>query len=943
MARRLLLASALILSTLFGFAQTNNVEFYRTIDGRHNNRINQQWGAAHTQILRVTGNGFSDGFSAPAGPERPNPRVISNAIFAQEGLLNDPVGLSDFTWVFGQFIDHDVTLTEIPGEPIPIPVPMGDPAFDPFFTGRMVIPMTRNGQRFGTGLGPGNPRQYDNEITAFIDGSAVYHSEPSAAQWLRSGVDGKLKVSAGNLLPYNTIDGEFDSPVDPNAPHMADGVGVATRLFVAGDLRVNENPLLIAFHTLFVREHNRQCDLLKAQHPDWDDNQLYEHARKIVGGLIQSIVYDEWLPSMGVQVDPYEGYNSRLVPQIANVFSAAAFRVGHTLLNSNIRRLDANGQRLPDLTLRDVFFRPDQIPASGGLDPFLRGMAEQVQQQFDNRIVDDVRNFLFGPPGAGGLDLASINIMRGRERGLPLYNSVRMAFGLGPVFEFSQIHPDPDVYEALAEVYNNDINQVDPWVGMLTERPMDGSIFGPTIRTIMKRQFEDLRDGDRFFYLNDPLLSEEEKDWIANTTFRDVVMYNTDINIMQENVFEATPFSDMCGAGTVATDGLVNLHTTNVPLPDVTVEAIGNDGIVVSASNTSELGFYEFDALPACQMTSLTAARTDDWQNGINILDMVAIQRHVLGLTPFTNPYQYIAADANGDTSIDVFDIVALSRLILGRTTELQAAPVQPWIFIPGGYEFSDPDNPFVDNYPTEISFADVDPNNINQGFVALKIGDVNADASLAFGALQATGLVVEVPAEEIRAGTTEKVTLNLRGSDLSGFQFALRARGGRILSATVAEGQEQQVELDETGNLKVLGLLETEKLLPIELEVEVYRDAKLDEIITMSPVMPAMTANAGLRPGAIRLESTGASLANTRVFPNPFTSTVNLALPARLTTDATLYLYDFAGRRVLEQPLAAGVEQIVLQELDLPAGTYALRLNDNRGEVLFATVLQRQ
>lgn len=943
MARRLLILSALLSSSLFGFAQTNNVELYRTIDGRFNNRINQQWGATHTPILRFTGNGFADGYSAPAGPERPNPRLISNAIFAQDGLLNDPVGLSDFTWVFGQFIDHDVTLTEIPGEPIPIPVPMGDPDFDPFFTGNMAIPMTRNGHRFGTGLGPGNPREYDNEITAFIDGSAVYHSEESAAQWLRSGVDGKMKVSAGNLLPYNTIDGEFDSPVDPNAPHMADGVGVATRLFVAGDLRVNENPLLISFHTLFVREHNRQCDLLKAQHPDWNDDQLYEYARKMVGGLIQSIVYDEWLPAMGVQVDEYEGYDARLVPQIANVFSAAAFRVGHTLLNSNIRRLDANGQRMPDMGLREVFFRPDQIPASGGLEPFLRGMAEQMQQQFDSKIVDDVRNFLFGPPGAGGLDLASINIMRGRERGLPLYNSVRMAYGLGPVFEFSQINPDPAVYEVLANVYNNDINQVDPWVGMLAERPMDGSIFGPTIRTIMKVQFEDLRDGDRFFYLNDPLLTEEEKDWISNTNFRDVVMYNTEINLMQENVFEATPFGDMCGEGTVTTDGLIHLHTTDEPLPEVTVEAIGNDGLVVSTSSTSELGFYDFAALPACQMTSLTAALPDTWENGINILDMVAIQRHVLGLAPFANPYQYIAADANGDASIDVFDIVALSRLILGRASELQPDPVQPWRFIPAGYQFSDPENPFADDYPTEISFADVAPNNINQGFVALKLGDVNADASLAVNGSLAPGLVVEVPAEEITAGTIHKVTLNLRGADLRGFQFALRANGGRILSATVAEGQGQQVELDDAGNLRVLGLFETEGILPVELEVEAYRDAKLNEIISLSSSMPAMTANAGLRPGSVRLESRGASLAAARVFPNPFATTINVALPTALSTNATLYLYDFTGRRVLEQPLAAGVERIMLPDLSLPAGTYALRLNDARGETLYATVLQRQ
>ena len=65
----------------------------------------------------------------------------------------------------------------------------------------------------------------------------------------------------------------------------------------------------------------------------------------------------------------------------------------------------------------------------GGIAPVLRGLAAQVQQSVDTQIVPDVRNFLFGPPGAGGLDLASLNIQRGRDHGLSDYNSMREASG----------------------------------------------------------------------------------------------------------------------------------------------------------------------------------------------------------------------------------------------------------------------------------------------------------------------------------------------------------------------------------------------------------------------------------------------------------------------------------------------------------------------------------
>lgn len=518
---------------------------YRTFDGTDNNLGNPEWGAAHGPIINMTSVMFTDGFQMPSGLTRPNPRHISNQLFLQSGSLPDPSELSDYIWVFGQFIDHDVTLIEENfSEPMPIAIPPGDDLFDPFGSGQAFIPMVRNAVREGTGTGPGNPRQYGNLITAFIDGSAVYGSDEYRAMWLRTFNQGKLKMSAGRLLPFNTINGEYTGDIDPETPFMANMNRATTRWFVAGDDRANENVLLASMHTLFVREHNRLCDSLVQVHPEWTDEQLYQHARKLVGGLIQSITYNEWLPHMGVELPAYEGYKTDVNPSITNVFSGAAFRFGHTLLNSTLLRLGSDGQPIPEgnLSLKEAFFQPSEILLGRGLDPLFRGMGAQMMQTYDCRLVEDVRSFLFGQPGQGGLDLAAINIMRGRERGLADFNSIRQDLGLPMKTTFAQICPIPEDAEMLENLYGTVYN-IDPWVGMLAESRMPNSFLGETAMEIVKRQFQSIRDGDRFFYQNDPDLTPEEIEWISNQRLSMVVLRNSNVGRLQDDVFVAQPQS----------------------------------------------------------------------------------------------------------------------------------------------------------------------------------------------------------------------------------------------------------------------------------------------------------------------------------------------------------------------------------------------------------------
>ena len=313
----------------------------RTIDGVQNNSSNPEWGAEGTELFQLTAPRFSDGISTVNGADRPNPRAISNRLFAQVDNIFDDKRLSDYVWVFGQFIDHEIILVENNHEePLSISIPADDEVFIP---GGVPIFMFRSVAFDGSGTSSDNVRTYRNDLTAYIDASTVYGSTESREHWLRSFIDGKLKVSEGNLLPWNTLTGEFNDPTDSDAPFMDDAVGVGPKHFIAGDVRANENPLLATIHTLFVREHNRLATEIAAEHPDFDDEEIYQDARRRVGAYLQSIVYNEWLPAMGVNLAPYAGYREEVNAQISNVFSAAAFRMGHTLINSNIMRLDEEG------------------------------------------------------------------------------------------------------------------------------------------------------------------------------------------------------------------------------------------------------------------------------------------------------------------------------------------------------------------------------------------------------------------------------------------------------------------------------------------------------------------------------------------------------------------------------------------------------------------------
>lgn len=464
----------------------------------------------------------------PAGASRQSPRSISNMIAPQTSDLPDSGGRSDFLWVWGQFLDHDLSLTLVGDEPFPVSVPLNDLFFDPFGTGSQELAFHRSESAPGTGSTPTNPREFRNMITAFVDGSQVYGSDQVRADALRSFHGGLLRTSDGEFPPLNTDNLPMDT-VGPQEP---------TSVFLCGDVRANENVALLSLHTLFVREHNHWARRLTKQFPSWTDEELYQMARKIVGAELQVVTYNHFLPSLLGQgaLPSYQGYDPTIDPSIDVLFSTAGFRIGHTMVSPTFLRLGADGQPIAEgnLELRDGFFRPDLLVDEGGVDPVIRGLAVDTMQAVDTRVIDDLRNFLFGPPGAGGMDLLSLNIQRGRDHGLTDYNTVRVTFGLPAVTQFSEITSDLNQQQALAVAYGN-VDDIDAWAGLLSEDHLPGSVTGPTVAAILIDQFTRLRDGDRFFYLNDPDLVDYVP-YLEQLTLSQIIARNSGVEL-QDDVF----------------------------------------------------------------------------------------------------------------------------------------------------------------------------------------------------------------------------------------------------------------------------------------------------------------------------------------------------------------------------------------------------------------------
>lgn len=618
-------------------ARSNHLELRfqpRSLDGTGNNLAHPTWGAMGTDYQRLAPAHYADGVRAMT--PGPNPRYISNRIFNSLGVdLFSERNVSQWVWVWGQFLDHGFGLAEAGAGDAGIPFDSSDP-LESFTDTLGPIPFDRDAVAPGTGTSRSNPRQQVNTVNSFIDGWPIYGGTQQRLAWLRTGPDdgnsadeGAALLLPGGYLPNADARGNVSA-----APQMQlDGnlLGDPSDAVISGDVRANENAELSAVHTLFAREHNRIVGLLPVSLPAEDRFQI---ARRVVGAEEQYITYTEFLPSVGVTLAPYHGYRSNVDPELYNEFATVGYRA-HSIVNgeehvdvpasrytpAQLAALQAMGvgvtpipetspaQLQLNVSQGAAFFNPDLVPEVG-LGPLLAGLGDEPGYKNDEQIDDALRSVLFQVPGPnvsdpaacyedpftagcfqGVADLGAIDVQRSRDHGMPTYNQLRQAVGLPPVRSFTQLtgestdsfasalgrdpidNPKILAFTKLSDLYGRSIasgstdravngtrattlaarlkaiygsvDNVDAFVGMMSEPHVRGTEFGPLQLALWKKQFEALRDGDRFFYLNDPALGEIRRMFgiTYKHTLAQLIALNTDVpqSGLQANVFYAPP------------------------------------------------------------------------------------------------------------------------------------------------------------------------------------------------------------------------------------------------------------------------------------------------------------------------------------------------------------------------------------------------------------------
>nr|XP_054954358.1 dual oxidase 1 isoform X3 [Pan paniscus] len=525
-------------------------------DGWYNNLMEHRWGSKGSRLQRLVPASYADGVYQPLGePHLPNPRDLSNTISRGPAGLASLRNRTVLGVFFGYHVLSDLVSVETPGCPaefLNIRIPPGDPMFDPDQRGDVVLPFQRSRWDPETGRSPSNPRDPANQVTGWLDGSAIYGSSHSWSDALRSFSRGQLASGPDPAFPRDS-----QNPLLMwAAPDPATGQNGPRGLYAFGAERGNREPFLQALGLLWFRYHNLWAQRLARQHPDWEDEELFQHARKRVIATYQNIAVYEWLPSFLQKTPPeYTGYRPFLDPSISSEFVAASEQFLSTMVPPGVYMRNAschfqgvinrNSSVSRALRVCNSYWSREHpsLQSAEDVEALLLGMASQIAEREDHVLVEDVRDFWPGPLKFSRTDHLASCLQRGRDLGLPSYTKARAALGLSPITRWQDINPalsrsNDTVLEATAALYNQDLSWLELLPGGLLESHRDP---GPLFSTIVLEQFVRLRDGDRYWFENtrNGLFSKKEIEEIRNTTLQDVLVavINIDPSALQPNVF----------------------------------------------------------------------------------------------------------------------------------------------------------------------------------------------------------------------------------------------------------------------------------------------------------------------------------------------------------------------------------------------------------------------
>ncbi|XP_058872731.1 peroxidasin homolog isoform X1 [Acipenser ruthenus] len=549
---------------------------YRTHDGTCNNLQHPMWGSSLTAFERILKPVYENGFSLPRGVSQnsmynghhlPMPRLVSTAMVGTEAITADD-RFTHMLMQWGQFLDHDLDQTVAAlsmsrfsdGQPCssacsndPPCFPIMIPENDPRVRNARCMFFVRSSPVCGSGMtsvlmNSVYAREQINHLTSYIDASNVYGSSVRESEELRdfSNQHGLLKQgtevsgSGKHLLPF---------AIGPPTECMRDENESPIPCFLAGDHRANEQLGLTAMHTLWFREHNRIARELLKLNPHWDGDTVYHETRKIVGAQMQHITYQHWLPKIlgdvGMKIiGEYKGYDPNVNGGILNAFATAAFRFGHTLINPILYRLNETFGEIPQghIPLHKAFFSPFRIVQEGGIDPLLRGLfgvagKMRVPSQLLNM---ELTERLFSMAHSVALDLAAMNIQRGRDHGIPPYKDYRVFCNLTSVQDFEDLKNEiknPEIREKLKRLYGTPLN-IDLWPAMMVEDLIPGTRVGPALMCLFVTQFQRLRNGDRLWYENPGVFTQAQLTQLKQASLARVLCDNGDnIQQVQSDVF----------------------------------------------------------------------------------------------------------------------------------------------------------------------------------------------------------------------------------------------------------------------------------------------------------------------------------------------------------------------------------------------------------------------
>jgi len=531
---------------------------WRTADGSWNKvrregdgRFDPMVGAAYTRFFRNVGD--ERGLDAVRPRTNPatspvNVRELSLALFAPTGERQLVPFLNLWAAVWIQFMNHDWIShgTSDASRTQPLPLPADDPLRARYGVDHLDVRATPEDPTRQPADGD-RPPTFINEVTHWWDGSQLYGSDRRTQAKVRSGVDGKLTVTGEGLLP-----------VDPDTG--TETTGFSRNWWVA----------LGAIHTLFVREHNAICDTLKAHHPDWGDEALFQTARLINSAVMAKIHTVEWTPAIlpnrtlhdgmfanwyGLVTSLFGGKRKRALEEIpitnrelggilgnpqatfadfglSEEFTAV-YRM-HSLLPDSVRIYEAGS---PD-PVADVPLMRTRHAASPALiqEYGIETIALSLGVQLPGALVNNNYPAVLldmSIPGEPVVDLGALDLYRDRERGVPPYNQLRAELGLNRIRSFDDLTEDPALAAKLRSLYGRHVDgsdrveDMDLLVGTLCEghRP-PGFGFGETLFQIFILNASWRLLGDRFFTddFRQDVYTREGLDWIDGATMKSVLL-----------------------------------------------------------------------------------------------------------------------------------------------------------------------------------------------------------------------------------------------------------------------------------------------------------------------------------------------------------------------------------------------------------------------------------